>query len=384
MRYQLTLIALLFYLFPAAYPQIKLKSVLLDDKNNPIPYATVFNKNSRCGTVSNMEGRFEIICQPKDSIVIRCLGYREYKAIAYHIQADSIITMTEAIYTLNEISVTPNNAEHIVRKFVAGIRRNYPKRTTVIGGVYKEYALIDNEYYGFLQCELDILIKSIASFSRPKYKSKVFEYKSFRHPDREKAQFVSYEDRFNFFWLYGYSFLWNFKEYKYHHSGYINFNDSKLAKITFIPKYVDKSVTQLTGTMYIDINTYALIYLQYEMLPNEKDFHFCKGRWQKPVRGETKIMFGCHDGYYYPTCIITTQTSMGIVSDWDNKDTISINFTFNFFTKNIEKKPKGFVEDSLSLYNLINKIKDDVIDQSKNYKSDFILETEDEKRLIEQ
>jgi hypothetical protein len=381
------IITLLIYSFANVHSQIHLKAVLLDSLGIPIPYAAVYNRNSYRGVITNAEGRFVMDCKPTDKIVISCLGFQEYKNTANQIQNDSIITLKEAIYNIDEILVTPNDAEYIVKKFHAKIRQNYPKRTTIIGGVYKEYSVIENEYYGFLQCDVDILINSIASHSHPIYKTKTNGYKSFRHLDRENVELISPESRFNNFWLYNYPFLWNFKEYQYHFMGYTFFDESKLIKIMFSPKYIDRYVNQVEGTMYIDKNTFALVFLQYEMLPNEKDFSLYKGRLQKPLKGELKIMFEFRDGYYYPTYVISKQTSMGIVSDWkvkpSNKDTINIDFVFNFFTKDIKYNPMDFVADSLSLDKLRFNIKGKIFDQSKDYKSIFILETEAEKQLKE-
>jgi hypothetical protein len=386
MRY--IIITLLLCSFSTVHSQIIVKAILLDNKGIPIPYANVYNKNTYSGVITNTEGRFDMVCRPNDSIVISCIGYQGYKNTANQLHKDSIITLTDAIYNIGEIIVTPNDAEDILRKVHARIRRNYPKQPAIIKGVFKEYSVIENEYYGYLQCDVDILIKSIASYSRPKYETKVYDYKSFRHLDREQVELVNIKERFQHFWLYGYSFLWNFKEYQFNYLGYTFFNDSKLIKIKFSPKHLDKYVTQIEGTMYIDNDTYALVYLQYEMIPNEMDFILKYGRWQKTLKGEAKIMFVSYDDHYYPSYVIIKHTNSSVVSGWkikpNNKDTVNIDFVFNFFTKDIEYKPKGFVADSLSLDKLRWNFKHKIVDQSKDYKSDFILETEAEKQLKKQ
>jgi hypothetical protein len=366
----------------------QVKAVVLDEKGTPIPFATVINSNSNRGVVTNEEGRFELEGQPYDNLVIRCIGYQEYKNTAAQLQKDSIITLKEAIYHLNEVIITHNDASDIVRKFYTRIRRNYPKQASIISGVYKEYSTIENEYYGFLQTDVDIYIKSIASYSHPIYLTKVNNFKSFHHSDREKVEIISPDQRYDDFWLYRYqSFLWNFKQYQYTNMGYVIFNETKLVKIKFQPKHIDRSEIQVTGIMFIDMNTYALIFLHCEMLPNEMDFYPYKGRFQKPVKVDLKMMFEFYNDCYYPSYIIETQTTKGIVSDWDvkpnNKDTINIDFVFNFFTRNIVYKSRKIVEDSLSLDKVFHKFRDNILDKSESYKSDFILETEAEKRLME-
>ena len=149
MRLIIIIITLLIISFATAHAQIKVKAILLDNKSIPIPYANVYNKNTRHGVIANAEGRFEMDCRPNDSIVISCIGYQGYKNLASKLQNDSVIKLKDAIYNIGEITVTPNDAEDIVRKVHARIRRNYPKRPAVIIGVFKEYSVIENEYYGF-------------------------------------------------------------------------------------------------------------------------------------------------------------------------------------------------------------------------------------------
>jgi hypothetical protein len=369
----------------AVHSQERLKAVLLDDNGAPIPYATVYNSNDRNGVITNTEGRFEIDCRPDDQMVIKCLGYQEYRNTAARLQKDSIITLKEAIYQLNEVTITHNDALYIVQRCYFRIRRNYPKKAVKIAGIFKEYSLGENEYYGFLQCDIDIFFKSMASYSRPVCKTKVNSHTSFRHSGVDSIIRFDHRYYLSQFWLFRHPFLRNLKSYQYHSMGYTVFNGSKLMKVAFQPRHPDGSVKQYSGTMYIDMNTYALVFLQYGMTPNQMDFFTYEGRRQKTIKEETKIMFERHDRYYYPAYVISEIGTLGLASDWKeiesgNKDTVSIESVFNFFTKNVEYKPKNFVEDPFPVDLVSN---GNIFDQSKDYKGDFILETEKEKQFIE-
>ena len=106
------------------------------------------------------------------------------------------------------------------------------------------------------------------------------------------------------------------------------------------------------------------------------DYVHYKGNWQKTKKLENKIMFEFSDNYYYPAYVISNVT-MGIKEPTGN---LTVNFGFNFFTKSIDYYPKDFVAESISLNQLSNT---DFLDQSKDYKSDFILETEQERQLLQ-
>ena len=389
MKQLIFLVTIIFCSFSSIQAQMKVIAVVQDDKGVPIPNATIYNSNTHRGVITNKEGRFELGAQSNDNLVIRCLGYKEYKSAAEKLQFAGIVVLKEEIFNINEVTVTPNSIDviSIVKKFRARIRYNYPKRPTVISGIYKEYSLIENEYYGFIQCDVDVFINSIVSFSQPNFKTRVHDYKLFRHPNRENVEIIVSRGHLNNFWIFGYSYLWNYKEYQHSYAGYTTYNGSKLIKIKFHPKQIYKYATQIEGVMFIDTKTYALVFLQYEMLPNEMDFYLFDGRLQKPIKGESKIMFEFDNGYYYPAYVITTQTSMGIVSDWktkpNDKDTIHIDFVYNFFTKNVTYKSKSFNVDGLSFDNMFNNVGKDIFEQSKDYKSDFILETKQEKQLFQ-
>jgi hypothetical protein len=384
----LIIVAILLCSFLSIYSQGVVKAVVMDNYGSPIPYATVYNSNTHRGVITNEEGRFGMDGQSDDSIIIRCLGYHEYKSTVDQLQNDTIINLKEAIYNINELTVTPNDAKNIVRKFITRIRRNYPKRATIFSGVYKEYSLMENEYYGLLRYDVDILVDHVTSLSCPVYQTKVYDYKEFRHSSIKALLEIDAKCYYYLFWLLGHTFLWDFQKFQYRHLGHIIYNGSKLMKIEFHPEHMDKSVKQYEGIMYIDMKTYALVFLQYAMLPNEMDFYLYEGRWQKPIKEETKIMFEFYKRRYYPAYIISNIRMMGVGTEWeikpDHKDTIIMNHVFNFFTKNIKTRTKGFIADCRFLDELNQKKgKTNIFDQSKDYKGDFILETEKEKQFIE-
>ena len=379
------LILLLLCSFSAVYSQVRISVVVSDEKGAPIPYATVYNNSTNSGAITNDEGRFEMNTQPSDVIVIRCLGYQEFQSVAEQLQKDDTIILKEAIFNIEEVVVTPNSndAKSIIKKFRFRIPSNYKRQPAQVSGVYKEYSLIENEYSAFFQCDMDILINSIASYRGP-FKTKVDNYKSFIQSDSKIIWWeLMSESNYRLLGLSIYSFLWNFKNYQYRNMGYITYNKSKLIKVSCYPTHINKSLEQYEGTMYFDMKTYALVFLHFEMLPNEVDYLLSeKGIWQKTSKQEIKIMFEFKDGYYYPAYVIRKITGLAEIFDGNaNPDHVNadkVDIVFNFFTKNIEYNPSIFIEDGFSVSQLRSKR---VLNQS-NYKSNFILETEQEKQLL--
>ena len=54
----------------------KISGRVLDEKNNPLPYASLFVKEISKGTTSNQEGRYTLDLKPgKYTIVVQYVGY---------------------------------------------------------------------------------------------------------------------------------------------------------------------------------------------------------------------------------------------------------------------------------------------------------------------
>jgi hypothetical protein len=67
-------LSLIFSSFSAF--SFSLKGVVLDEKNEPLPFASIFIKSTSLGTTSNSQGEFLISLQPgKYEVVFRYLGY---------------------------------------------------------------------------------------------------------------------------------------------------------------------------------------------------------------------------------------------------------------------------------------------------------------------
>ena len=384
MKQFILITVLAMYSFSTLHSQdASVSALVLDEKGAPVPFASVYNSNTRRGVITNEEGRFQLDAQPTDVIVIRYLGYEEHKNSAEQLQKEGIIRLKEQIFSLDEVVVTPNTIDpvSIVKKFRFRIPTNYPRKAAQINGVYKAYSLIENEYATFFQCDVDILVKSLGSVRRPDFKTKVYGYKSFRHSDDSVRRWnINSESAFSLFCPYMYHFLGEYKKNHYQHDGFTTYSDSRLIRISFSPKQIDKSVKQYAGTMYIDPKSFAMVYLHYEMLPNELDFQRSKhGHWQKTTKMETKIMFEPHNGLYYPAYVISKLTGQVDASGKNNhQEAVNVDIVYNFFTKNVEYNPKVFIADDFSIDQLRS---NSTLDRS-DYKSNLVLETEKEKQFF--
>tara|TARA_B110000483_G_C18140621_1_gene521284 strand:- start:91 stop:1557 length:1467 start_codon:yes stop_codon:yes gene_type:complete len=130
----------IFYLSANAIAQIDtssntiisltLNGTILDENNIPLPYVNIISLNTGKGTISNENGNFSLdISSLNDTNIIRyqCIGYKTTDHKIESLKSNSIILLSENIYTLDEVvvlGITPN-PEKIVKNILAFKDSNY-------------------------------------------------------------------------------------------------------------------------------------------------------------------------------------------------------------------------------------------------------------------
>ena len=120
---RLLLLAILIFTTKAAFMQ-GIKGRLTDSKNNPIPFAAVYDENSYSGTTSNSEGFYELRLSPgKHSLIYKSLGYFVERRIV-ETSAGMVtlnIQLSEQAYELKDVIVRPGKEDPafaIMRKVI--------------------------------------------------------------------------------------------------------------------------------------------------------------------------------------------------------------------------------------------------------------------------
>jgi hypothetical protein len=97
--------------------------IVSGDSATAVPYTNILIQNKLQGTISNFDGYFSFVVEPKDSIVFSCIGYkRAHYIIPKGYQKESLIRIqkleVDAIL-VSEIDVTPwSNYEQFKYAFV--------------------------------------------------------------------------------------------------------------------------------------------------------------------------------------------------------------------------------------------------------------------------
>ena len=107
-----------------------LRGAILNENNTPLPYVNIISLNTGKGTISNENGNFAIdIYSLNDTNIIRfqCIGYKTKDYKIESLKSNSIILLSENIYTLDEVMIlgTTPNPEEIVKNILVFKDSNY-------------------------------------------------------------------------------------------------------------------------------------------------------------------------------------------------------------------------------------------------------------------
>lgn len=109
MKLLLVSLFILSYLYTSG--QLTLEAQILDfSKKTPVSFATVQVKGSFNGVQSDINGRFSLSCLKSDTIIFRCVGYKQQFVPVDEAISTKIIELDKDIVELSEISVSVESA----------------------------------------------------------------------------------------------------------------------------------------------------------------------------------------------------------------------------------------------------------------------------------
>jgi hypothetical protein len=104
--YYILLICLNFNLI-SAFGQSKIKGVVYDSDKTPLPYASIFIKNTSNGTLSNEQGLFELISNGPQAktLVVQSVGYKTNNYDLSNGINDIVIILEKEVINIEEVNI---------------------------------------------------------------------------------------------------------------------------------------------------------------------------------------------------------------------------------------------------------------------------------------
>lgn len=278
-------------------PDSHIKGTLLDaDTGHPIPYGTIHIKGLSYGTISNMDGQFNIHIPDtlQDSILIFShIGYKQQEINIASLRCISpIVHLMPHIIPIQEVIVRMKEPKTLLNGMLNQRYRNYPSQAIYLTTFYREGTKFKGKLLDFTEGILHIYKPSIQAMQN-KEQVKILQ--------KKQLTFRSYQDSLiakisggihTCLSLDVIAHLPTFLQPQISSNGYSHFfsdivllNDRLTYVIHFVPNEKNGS-DFYEGDIYLDAETQALVQLQFNLHPDciEQNSHILIKHQSKHVK----------------------------------------------------------------------------------------------------
>lgn len=251
-------------------------TIFEQNTNTTLPYTNVSMTNNRLGTVSNINGDFKLIVPPvyqKDSIRVSHIGFQTAIYAISELTKETQIFLKKSSHTLHEVTVTALTAQSILNKALDKISENYYASPYISQGFYRVSSQKDQTYIHLSEAVFDIYHSQ---------KNDQFSLIKMRALKDEKAShglelgmkpkgvitldFINHVDAIDLLNKKG------FKNHDFKLEGIMPYHQTTAYVVSFDQKEgIEKAFYK--GKFYIDTETFAFLYLDFELSPKGLPFH---------------------------------------------------------------------------------------------------------------
>ena len=149
-----------------------IRGKVIDSKSTePVPFATVRLKNSQVGVISNAEGDFRILNNPRfqsDSLIVSCIGFHRLSVAFSVLKTAGMnnLKLVTNIYNLKEVKVTARkkrlSPELIIARALRNIKENNPAELFSYVSYYRDYQKDSSNYLNLHEAIIQTLDKGFA------------------------------------------------------------------------------------------------------------------------------------------------------------------------------------------------------------------------------
>ncbi|MDW7694694.1 carboxypeptidase-like regulatory domain-containing protein [Flammeovirgaceae bacterium SG7u.111] len=241
--------------------------ILNKKTKEPIPFASIYLKNTSNGTRSNSEGVF-VFHIPKNlhnvNVVVSSIGYNAVERLPSVFEKENVIYLEESVLELNEVVISAEEqltAKQIIKRAYKLLEENYPTSEYILEGFIRDLQNEDSSYVEFLECAVKLKYQKYNVKFEPQVELQEVR-RSFianKNPwndewDRKNLIFDIIEDDFIRF---NYGPIKVKKGWDYEVESVLPFGNSYVYKINAGNKGNSKAV------LFIDIDTFAFVRIEY-------------------------------------------------------------------------------------------------------------------------
>jgi hypothetical protein len=258
-----------------------LRAKVLDAGNKkPISFANVLLKGRNVGTISNIDGNFNLKVPSgciNDSVSISFIGYRTITLNITAIAANDIIMLTPVPVQLKEVVVKHYEPTSLIKTALGKVGSNYSESPELQIGFYRETSRQNNDYVVISEAVLKILK---AAYDKNYRTDQVIVYKNRKNPFVKTMDTVLYKLQggiYNSLMIdlakYPASFMSEeyFDMYRYTFDGLVQYNEGMVYVISFDQR-PEVQYPLYKGKIYIDQETLAIVKAEFGISPIGLDY----------------------------------------------------------------------------------------------------------------
>ncbi|MBN2214765.1 MAG: carboxypeptidase-like regulatory domain-containing protein [Bacteroidales bacterium] len=279
---------------------------IVDEKTNePVQFANVFLINKSTGTISNVDGKFDLNLRSydkSDTVCVSFLGYQSRKIPLSLLDSTFVtIKLSQEDQKIKEVWIKPVDALEIIKVAIRCIPGNYDNKPSIMTAFFRESSRQDDQYIALSEAVLSVYKESYVSLRNDQIKI-LKGRKGSNVSSQEYINYIVQGGLYNNFKLdivkHGVSFLDedNFSYYDY--------KLEKISRYRGVPVYVirfdqkDLHFPLYRGRIYIDKETYAIVKAEFSLSPKgigyARDMYVVKS----PVNIKTKPLYANYNVNY--------------------------------------------------------------------------------------
>ena len=257
------------FLFASAVIQAPVTGIVFDvETKEPLQYATIYCKAEGTGTVSNREGRFALFLKNPESEV--SISYMGYNTITKKLSSTNEIPLKRATIMLAEHTVTPiKDVEEILISVKKQYKKNHHVNKTICDVHLKQFYLADSKYIKSIDMIGELEIPTVKNLKKED-KFRLSAVSAELYEDTTALQAVIVFPKYvlaAFSNPYTVVYIMAALTNRYNfHTTRIYQDNTVVYKIDFSYKKEKKYTSRISGTIFIDEKTKAI--LEFECRQN--------------------------------------------------------------------------------------------------------------------
>ena len=293
---------------------IRLTGTVVNSRNrNPIPFANVFVPFESTGTITNSDGKFELVFPREhlpDSIMFSCIGYTSGVTYPPEYLIHPIrMELTPYRFQIDELIVRPEDPVELLLAALKNKSENYPKKPTMLTAFFREVSRQNDKYIGLSEALIDIYKTSYLTEENDLIRLK----KGRRGTNTQESELVNlvvegglYNNLQLDIMKYGVSFLDPelFNHYEYRLVKQLTYNDRQTYIIEFTYKD-DLQMTGFNGRLYLDAQSLAIVRAEFSITPESMMYAYNilvkkvpTGFKVRPKYGNYEVEYRFYDGIW--------------------------------------------------------------------------------------